>query len=179
MLAGGGVNPTTGTPRMASRMVIDTVSIGLVYCHSPARSNGLSGSATNAAPASCGVNPMNHADRASSVVPVLPANGRPTVGYALGAVDQPPHDPPLAPYPVTQRAASTAARATSGLTARRHLGAATRVPSRATTCRPSGPAIDCTGSGSQYRPSAATVAYASAISSGVVSATPRANAPQR
>src|SRR5690349_18845162 len=35
-----------------------------------------------------------------------------------------------------------------------------------------------TGSGSQYTPSAATVAYASAISSGVVSATPRVNAPQ-
>ena len=38
--------------------------------------------------------------------------------------------------------------------------------------------IDRTGSGSQYRPSAAIVAYASAISSGVVSATPSVKAPQ-
>ena len=36
----------------------------------------------------------------------------------------------------------------------------------------------CTGEASQYRPSAARVAYALAISSGVVSATPRVNEPQ-
>ena len=38
--------------------------------------------------------------------------------------------------------------------------------------------MDTTGSGSQYVPSAATEANASAISSGVVSATPSVNAPQ-
>src|SRR5947209_941507 len=128
MLLGGGANPSTGSPRIASRMVIDTVAIGLRYCDSPARSSGLSGSATKAQPASCGVKPMNHTDRASSVVPVLPANGRPTVGYPLGAVDHPPQLPPAAPYPVGQRAASTAARATSRLTTWLHRGAATGCP---------------------------------------------------
>src|SRR5439155_14177715 len=174
MVAGGGATPRTGTPRIASRIVSDTASIGLWYCHSPAMSNGLSGSATNAAPTSCGVNPMNHAARASSVVPVLPANGRPTFGYAAGAVDQPPHEPATAPYPVTQRAASTAARATAGLTASTHRGEATGFPPK-TTGRPSGAVTDRTGNGSHRCPSAAMVPYATAISSGVVSATPRLN----
>src|SRR5207244_369777 len=125
MLLGGGANPSAGSPRIASRMVSEMVTIGFLYCHSPARSNGLSGSATKAAAASCGVNPMNQADRASSVVPVLPANARPTVGYAPGAVDQPPQPPAAAPYAVGQRAASTAARATSRLITWLHRGSAT------------------------------------------------------
>src|SRR5947209_6963158 len=158
MAAGGGVNSWTGNPCIASRIVRLIVLIGLLYCHSPARSNGLSGSATNAAPASCGVNPMNHADRASSVVPVLPANGRLTVGYADGAVDQPPHDPVAAPYPVVQRAASTAARATSLLITCEQRGPATGCPFAPSSGLPFGPVMDRTGSGSQYRPSAATVA---------------------
>ena len=42
---------------------------------------------------------------------------------------------------------------------------------------PSGSVIDVTGSGAQYSPSAAIVAYASARSSGVVSETPSVNEP--
>ena len=42
---------------------------------------------------------------------------------------------------------------------------------------PSGPVIEVTGSGAQYSPSAAIVAYASARSSGLVSETPSVNAP--
>src|SRR5579859_445170 len=99
MAADGGVNPFTGTPIIESRTVRATASCGLWYCHVPAMSNGLSGSATKAAPISCGVKPMNHAARASSVVPVLPAKGRPTVRYVDGAVDHPPQPPVAAPYP--------------------------------------------------------------------------------
>jgi hypothetical protein len=54
MVAGGGVDPRTGTPRIASRIVSDTASISLWYCPSPAMSNGLSGSAMNAAPPDAG-----------------------------------------------------------------------------------------------------------------------------
>src|SRR5579859_5819918 len=160
MAADGGVNPFTGTPIIESRTVRATAACGLPYCQVPAMSNGLSGSATNAAPISCGVNPMNHAARASSVVPVLPAKGRPTIRYVAGAVDQPPQLPPVAPYPVTHRAASTAARATSGDTAWVHRGVATGRPSGAGAGLPSRPVIDCTGSGGQNSPSAAMVPYA-------------------
>src|SRR5262249_27406926 len=129
---------------------------------SPATSNGLSGSAMNAAAARSGVTPTNQAERVSSVVPVLPATGRPTAPNTPGAVDQPPQAARAAPYPVTQRIASAAARATSGATAAAHRGAATgtAVPAASVVIAglPDGSVIDSTGSGSQYTPSAPTVA---------------------
>src|SRR5688500_15566046 len=131
----------------------------------------------NEAAARSGVMPTNQAARVESVVPVLPATGRPTMPYTPGAVDQPPQEPRAAPKPVTQRAASAAARAVAGLTACMQRGLATSTPLYA-ACEPSGAAIDSTGSGSQYLPSAATVAYALDISSGVASDTPSVNAPQ-
>src|SRR3954467_9990459 len=91
-----------------------------------------------------GVIPTNHAARVSSVVPVLPATGRPTVPNTPGAVDQSPHGPVAARYPVTQRAASTAARAASTRMTWRHFGAAWAVSDR-----PVMSVIDTTGSGVQ------------------------------
>lgn len=60
-----------------------------------------------------------------SVVPVLPATGRPTVPRTLSAVDQPPQLPRAGVSPVGQRAASVAARAASALTTCRQRGLAT------------------------------------------------------
>src|SRR5947208_7739759 len=117
-----------------------------------------------------GVMPMNQADRLSSVVPVLPAIGRPTVRNAVGPVDQPPQLPVAAPYPVTQRAASSAPRATAVETAWRQRGLTTGTPAAVVAGFPSSPVIDSTGSRSQYRPSRASVPYAAAIISGVLSA---------
>jgi hypothetical protein len=59
--------------------------------------SGLSGSATKAAAASCGVKPQNHALRLLSVVPLLPATGRFRVAYTMGEVSQPPQLPFAAP----------------------------------------------------------------------------------
>ena len=60
-----------------------------------------------------------------SVVPVLPATGRPTVPRTLSAVDQPPQLPLAGVSPVGHRAASVAARAASAFTTCRHRGLAT------------------------------------------------------
>ena len=114
----------------------------------PTKSFGSSGSATKAAPASCGVNPQNQAVRLLSVVPLLPATGRCSVAYTIGEVDHPSQLPFADPYPVTQRAASVAARATSWLTTRWQRGPATSLP-RYLVLDPSGFRIARTGSGSQ------------------------------
>src|SRR5690242_10316393 len=173
MPADGGVKPITGWPASASWMVSATMLIGCGDRPSPGASPGLSGSATKLAPASCGVTPTNQAAVVESVVPVLPANGRPTAAIAPGAVDQPPQSPAAGWSPVVQRIASIAACATSGLTAWVHCGSApgTGFPSVLVV-------MERTGDGAQNLPSAATVAYAPAISSGVVSATPSVNGPQ-
>src|SRR5690606_9621635 len=162
VLRDGGVNPFTGSPARPRRSTSATVLIGFQALPSPARWNGLSGSAMKLAAASCGVNPTNQAARVSSVVPVLPPTGRPTCRYTPGAVDQLPQDPRAARSPVTHRLASTTPRATcSDITCSHFLSAAA-------TGLPSASVIDSTGEASQYSPSAAKVAYALAISSGVV-----------
>src|SRR5262245_52215130 len=162
MSAGGGVKSRDGLPASPSRSVNDTASIGLLELPSPTTLNGLSGSAMKLAAARSGVYPTNHADRVSSVVPVLPATGRPTIPYTPGAVDQSPHEPVTAPYPVTHLAASVAARATASLTARWHRGlaASTGAPLASVPIAgvPSGRVMDSTGSGWQYMPSPASVA---------------------
>src|SRR5215510_5473625 len=75
--------------------------------------------------------------------------------------------------PTGQRAASMAARAMSGFTTDLHRGAVT-----CDSFLPSRVRISLTGSGSQYLPSAASVAYALARSSGTVSDTPSVKGPQ-
>src|SRR4051812_2823902 len=131
----------------------------------------------NAAAASCGVNPANQAAWLLSVVPLLPATGRFMTAWIIGEVSQPPQLPVAAPYPVTQRAASVAARATAGDRAWRQRAAATATPLYIAS-RPSGRLMNCTGLGAQYRPSAASVAKTLAISSGVASLTPSVKEPQ-
>src|SRR5436305_7154766 len=142
--------------------------IGFSWLYPPTACRGLSGSAMKLAAARVGVIPTNQAARLSSVVPVLPATGRLRNGYTSGAVDQPPQFPVAALYPVTQRAASTAPRATAGVTACVHCGWSTGVSTPSTPGQRTGPpdrsVTDCTGSGAPYTPSAAMVAYASAIS---------------
>jgi hypothetical protein len=91
-------------------------------------------------------------------------------------VPQPPQPPVAAPYPVTQRAASVAARATLRGTARWQRGAATSTPLYVAG-RPSRCTTASTGIGWQYRPSAPSVANTFAISTGVASLTPSVNDP--
>src|SRR5436190_18725179 len=121
--------------------------------------------------ADCLVIVISAAVRSLSVVPVLPAIGYlptiPLVGLAVA----PWHSPKNDWSPTGHRAASPAACATSGSTAARHRGFA------ASSTVPLKSRISSTGSGSQYVPSAATVAYALAIWSGVVLDTPSVNAP--
>src|SRR5262245_16195447 len=74
----GGVKLSTGVPASPSLNRPDTALIGLFELPSPAKWNGLSGSAMKLAAARPGVMPTNQADRVSSVVPVLPPTGRPT-----------------------------------------------------------------------------------------------------
>src|SRR5690606_13061045 len=115
-----------------------------------------------------------HAAALLSVVPVLPATGWRTLAPTDEAVGWPPQLPPPCGWsPTGHRAASVAARATSAESRRSHLGVA---PGNSLPVRSR---IFSTGSGWQYLPSAAIVAYALAISSGVVFATPRVNEPQR
>src|SRR5207248_8531091 len=122
-----------------------------------------SGSAAIAAAASCAVTPPNVSVAFCSELPVLPPAGRPPrIADTSGAVP-PSHLWNADCWPTGQRAASTAAAATSALTARWQDGSAA-----ATGC-PDASVMDSTGSGAQYVPPAATVAYASARSSGVVS----------
>src|SRR5690349_3861245 len=90
---------------------------------------------------------------------------------AAGAV-RPWQLPSWAVSPTGQRAASIAARATSGLVTCRQFGMAT------SSFSPLLVVICWTGVGAQYLPSAASVAYAFAISSGVEAETPRVNEPQ-
>src|SRR5690606_19055939 len=128
---GGGLNSVTGSPRSASRSVCATDCTDCCERPPPTALCGLSGSAVNEAAASSGVKPTNQAVRLPSVVPVLPATGRSTISATPLAVDQPPQPPRAAPSPVTQRAASVAARAVSWLIACRQRGSATG------TCSPS------------------------------------------
>src|ERR1700704_4939880 len=164
----------TGFPSSPRLNRPDTASIGLLELPSPAKCRVLSGSAMKLAAARSGVMPTNQAAVVSSVVPVLPPTGRPTALYTDGAVDQSPQLAPAAPapYPVVQRVASTAARATSGFTTWLHCGVppATGLPLRSK--------MPVTGFALQNLPSAARVAYAFAISNGVAPATPRVKAPQ-
>src|SRR5688500_16677045 len=105
------------------------------------------------ATASCLVITTSAAAFSLSVVPLLPATGLPTSPRTTPAV-RPAHRDVEELSPTGQRAASTAARATSGRTALRHRGLAT------SSLLPSWSVISCTGLGSQYLPSAARVAYA-------------------
>src|SRR6185369_10258503 len=89
----GGVKPWGVTPASPRRSTPDTALIGLGELPSPAKWNGLSGSAMNAAAARSGVMPTNQAARVSSVVPVLPPTGRPTAAATPDAVDQSPQLP--------------------------------------------------------------------------------------
>src|SRR3954462_10477238 len=105
-----------------------------------------------------------------SVLPVLPATGRPPKMPATCCAVPPSHLPKVACSPTGHRAASVAARATSGeITCRQLLAAG--------VLRPCGAVIESSGDGAQPLPSAATVAYAEARSSGGTSITPRVKAP--
>src|SRR5690606_27021698 len=115
----------TGSSFNASRRVCATDWMDWLARPPPTALKGLSGSALNPATASCGVNPTNQAVRLPSVVPVLPATGRPTIADTSDAVDQGPQAPRAAPEPVGHRAASVAARATSGSTTCSQRGCAT------------------------------------------------------
>src|SRR5690606_15362698 len=84
---GGGSKSITGWSASASRRVCATVWIDCEARPAPTALNGLSGSALNAAIASWGVYPTNQAVRLASVVPVLPATGRPTMPATSRAVD--------------------------------------------------------------------------------------------
>src|ERR1700754_1544550 len=125
MAGDGAVKFCTGWPLRESRRVCATESIGFCDCPSPTALNGLSGSAMKLAAASSFVKPTNQADRVLSVVPVLPPTGRPTICVTIGAVDHSWQEPVCALPPVGQRAASAAARATSGVTSCRQRGLAT------------------------------------------------------
>ncbi len=151
-------------------MVRATAAFTLDATAAPTRSVGLSGLAAMPAAASCGVNPANVSVALFSELPVLPATGRFRISPTSGAV-APSHRPNADCWPTGHRAASVAARATSGATAWWHTG-------RTGTAAPPLVATDSTGSGGQYTPSAATVAYAFARSNGVVAATPSVKAPQ-
>src|SRR5215218_4299733 len=81
-------------------------------------SSAFEGLATNAAAASVGVNPVNHAvgvPLVPVVVPLLPATGPGTLGPTRPTVRPPPGcvHAPAASSPTGQRAASVAASATS------------------------------------------------------------------
>src|SRR5215467_12069023 len=137
---------------MAAARVAATVARGSGCRAVPAASAALSGSATKHDAAICGVNAENQAVRFLSVVPVLPATGRPTIPWTMPAVGVPPQLPRAAPYPVTQRAASVAARATSWLNTRWQRGASTRTDSPLAVViagLPLRSVIELTGSGSQ------------------------------
>src|SRR5882724_9094478 len=88
-----------------------------------------------------------------------------------GAV-APWHEPSWAESPTGQRAASSAARATSVEVARMQCGLPMSIFSLF------GVVICSIGVGSQYMPSLASVAYAFAMSSGVDEDTPRVKEPQ-
>src|SRR6266508_2506222 len=105
-----------------------------------------------------------------SVVPVLPAIGLLTM-ERVGPEVAPSHCPYADWSPIGQRSASVAARATSWETTCEHFGL---MPS---SLLPSMLRISMIGIGSQYLPSAASVAYALVSSSGVVAVTPRVNGP--
>src|SRR4051794_973879 len=114
---------------------------------------------------------MSVADFSSSVVPVLPDTGCPTMPLVSPAV-APPHLPYWDESPSGQRAASTTPRATSGSTTCLHSGSAPLI------LLPSLSRISTSGVGLQYLPSATSVANALAISSGNCAVTPSVNAPQ-
>src|SRR5437763_17204573 len=173
----GGVKLTAGTPAMASRNVYSTALLTTLWGSPPkAPANllvrGSSGSPRMPAIASCFVMAMSAAVLSPSVVPVLPATGLPTM--PLTSPEVAPSQRPNPDWsPSGQRAASTAARATSVFTTCLHRGLA------ASSLLPFMSRISMTGSGSQYMPSLASVAYALARSSGVVADTPRVDAPHR
>src|SRR5215475_12215995 len=81
----GGRKPITGSPSIASRIDSSTACRGFGWLAAPAASCGLSGSDTNDDAASCGVKAENQAALLESVVPVLPAIGRPTKPYTSSA----------------------------------------------------------------------------------------------
>ena len=112
---------------------------------------GSSGSPRMPAIETCLVIAIRVAVLSPSVVPVLPATGRPTMPLTSGEV-APLHRPNADWSPSGQRAASTAARATSWLTTCLQRGFA------ASSLLPLLSRISTTGIGSQYRPSAASVA---------------------
>src|SRR5688500_6822428 len=113
---------------------------------------GQSGSAMMPATAYCFVIATSEAVFSESVVPDLPATGALTADLTAAAVRLPPHLLVEELSPTGQRAASTAARATSVLTRFSQRGLAM------SSFLPSGSLISCTGMGSQYLPSAARVA---------------------
>src|SRR5262245_10413607 len=122
--------------------------------------------------ASCLVIAVSAAVWLWSVVPVLPATGLPTMPLVGPAVAPLRHMPYWDWSPTGQRAASEAARATStGITwLQRGVAAASLLPLKSW--------MEITGSGVQYLPSAARVAYAFATSSGVDPDTPSVKPPQ-
>ena len=169
----GGVKSCSGRSCTATAIVCATAAFTDFDTNEPTALVGSAGSAAIPAAATCGVNPTNVSVTLPCDEPVLPATGRPTIWPTAVAVP-PLHRPNVDCWPTGQRAASVAARAISGLITRPHFGSAT--PG---TFLWSTPMIAVTGSALQCTPSAATVAYASARSSGVVSATPRVNDPSR
>src|SRR6266508_2145544 len=138
----GLVKLTTGLPTMRSRRVCWTAVFTTLWLNFLPL--GLSGSAMSPAMATCLVIAMRAAVRSPSVVPVLPAIGYllPTMFLVPPAVE-PWHSPKNDWSPTGQRAASVAARATSGSTAwwQRGLAASSLVPLKSR--------ISSTGSGSQ------------------------------
>ena len=107
------------------------------------------------------MNPANVSVALPSELPVLPAIGRRPNSPPTGPAVPPSHRPEADCCPTGQRAASVAARATSALIARWHAGLAAAAGS------PAESTMDITGNGLQYMPSAPSVAYALARSSGV------------
>src|SRR6266487_1658155 len=124
----GGVKFCAGLSAIASRSEYSTALLATA-CGSPrSRSSrlvsGKSVSATMPAMATCLVIATSDAVLLPSVVPVLPATGRPTMPRTSRAVPS-SHLPNADWSPRGQRAASMAARATSSRTTERHCGLAT------------------------------------------------------
>src|SRR6266508_2484749 len=166
----GGVKLIAGLPTIASRSVRATAVLTggwVIRCFGC----GLSGSASSPPTATCLVIATSPAVQSWSVVPVLPAIGLLTIDRVAAAV-APSHCRYADWSPIGQRSASMAARATSGETTWEHF------ESMPSSLVPSTLRISTTGIGSQYLPSAASVAYALVSSSGVVAVTPRVNGPQ-
>ena len=173
--ASGGVKASFGCPASAVAMVLATATLTLFDTPEPTMSCGLSGFAAMAAAASCGVNPTN-VSVAYSLRTAGLAGHRTTQDLDRTLVAVPPSHLPNTGL-IADRAARRVGRGPRHVAAGAPAGSSG--PPRRPAC-PSGSVIDSTGSGAQYIPSAATVAYALASSSGVVSATPRVNdAPAR